>query len=207
MTQAFIDGFRERLIPVFDNMEEDAQRAADAYWNERMAQPAYNDGPDEGDIAEWAEGRGVEAYMDLAFVRDQLIGLGIAGLYHLWERLLKEFFVHEHSIVHSGVAPQRIRRWDFPTLQQHLNDCGYDIEAKVFFHHLNRTRLIANTVKHGDGSSCRDLIAEAPELFREPIMGSPRFADLELVPIHFDESADAIKAYWEDTPEWLHYPS
>jgi hypothetical protein len=56
----------------------------DAYW------------VDEEAVAEYAQEYGLSVYTDLEFVRQQVTGLAIAGLYHLWERLVKEF-LETHS--------------------------------------------------------------------------------------------------------------
>jgi hypothetical protein len=56
-----------------------------------MNQEASEDGEDEGAVADDAEEYGHRVYADLEFVRQQVTGLAIAGLYHLWERLVKKF--------------------------------------------------------------------------------------------------------------------
>jgi hypothetical protein len=58
-----------------------------------------------------AEGHAESVYSDLEFVRRQITGLAVAGLYHLWERLLKEFLVRE------GLGDKKaIYKADFPKL-------------------------------------------------------------------------------------------
>src|SRR5712691_616636 len=92
---AYSDGFARRILRGFANIEPEATAAAEALFNERMNRVCGPDGPDEdaGSVADDAREHGFSVYSDLEFVRRLVTGLAIAGLYHLWERLLKEFLV------------------------------------------------------------------------------------------------------------------
>lgn len=111
----YSSGFADRVLPSFHDIEAEADAASEAYFNSRMNQMAGEDGPweDEGAVAEYAQEHGLSVYTDLEFVRQQVTGLAIAGLYHLWERLVKEFLETSFRAVDPPVTPQTVRRADF----------------------------------------------------------------------------------------------
>lgn len=82
-TGAFVDGFSERLLPVFDNIDDEANAAAEKAWHDAMSSPGVDDSFDPGDFAEAAQELGLEIYENLHFARQQLLGLAAAGIYHL----------------------------------------------------------------------------------------------------------------------------
>jgi len=88
-TAVYVDGFSTRLLPIFDHIEEEAGAEQEKAWEAAMSSPACDENLDSSDYAEAAQEYGVEVYESLQFTRQQLLGLAAAGLYHLWERLLR----------------------------------------------------------------------------------------------------------------------
>jgi hypothetical protein len=112
--------------------------------------------------------RGFSVYRDLKFVREQVTGLAIAGIYHLWERLLKEFIVNPYRFDGpTNVLPtkEEVFKADFPKLEAVLHEVGWTIKTEGFYSDLDRLRLVANVVKHGDGPACKALLEKAPDMF------------------------------------------
>jgi hypothetical protein len=85
-TSVYVDGFKARLLPVFDHIEEEANAATEKAWEATMSSPVCNEDVDPSVYAEAAQEYGLEVYENLQFTRQQLLGLAAAGLYHLWER-------------------------------------------------------------------------------------------------------------------------
>jgi hypothetical protein len=170
LVRAYSSGFADRVLPGFQDIEAEADAACEAYFESRMNQVASEDGPwgDEGAVAEDAEEHGLRVYTDLEFVRQQVTGLAIAGLYHLWERLVKEFLETSFRAVDPPVSPKAVRGANFKVVVAWLRErFGWDIEAEGFFADLDQLHLVANVVKHRDGDSCKALLDKAPELFRD----------------------------------------
>jgi hypothetical protein len=144
-------------------------------------------------------------YADLEFVCQQVTGLAIAGLYHLWERLVKEFLETSFRAVDPPVTPQTVRRADFNVVVVWFRErFGWVIEAEGFFADLHQLHLVANVVKHGDGKSCEALLEKAPQLFRDfghPWANARRGADdLRLQRGHFDQFAGSVVQFIECFP-------
>jgi hypothetical protein len=207
LVRAYSSGFADRVLPGFQDIEAEADAASEAYFNSRMNQVASEDGPweDEGAVAEHAQEHGLSVYTDLEFVRQQVTGLAIAGLYHLWERLVKEFLETSFRAADPPVTPQTVRRADFNVVVVWLRErFGWDIEAEGFFADLHQLHLVANVVKHGDGKSCEALLEKAPQLFHDyghPWENQQRGSDdLRLERAHFVQFAGSVVQFIECFP-------
>jgi hypothetical protein len=209
MVGAYSAGLSKRVLPAFNEIEAEADAAVEMYFNERINEPVEYDDPDdfnweyhEERVYEAAKGHAESVYLDLEFVRRQITGLAVAGLYHLWERLLKEFLVRE------GLREKRwTHRAKFKQLITLLSDNGWDVLAQDFYRDLERLRLVANTVKHSDGDCCGELLVAAPELFFDwgvPLLNERRGADdLRLDVGHFEQFTQGVRAFFEQFPERL----
>jgi len=208
MITAYSAGFSKRVLTAFSNIEAEAEAASEAYFNERINEPVGYDGPDldwedySERVYEGAQGHAECVYSDLEFVRRQVTGLAVAGLYHLWERLLKEFLAREHP-----PKKDTIYKADFSKLTEFLQTSGWNIQGEDFYSDLCGLCLVANVVKHGDGLSCDRLLVAVPELFFDfgnPFMNDGRGADhLRLDADHFEQFARAVQAFFQRFPERL----
>ena len=130
----------------------------------------------------------------------------IVGLFHTLERFLREYF-------EQGIRWQPFRfdppvsRWTFKDLRRALEEIGVKIEDCRFGKAIIMLRLLANTLKHGDGRSREDLRRAAPELFDrhlEAVTWSNVLVTsddgLMLTPEEFDTLTDAVQAMWAALP-------
>jgi hypothetical protein len=213
LVRAYSSGFADRVLPGFQDIEAEADAASEAYFDSRMNQMAEDEPwEDEGAVAEHAQEHGLSVYTDLEFVRQQVTGLAIAGLYHLWERLLKEFLEKSFRAVDPPVTPKTVRHAKFKVVVVWLRErFGWDIEAEGFFADLHQLYLVANVVKHGDGDSCKALLDKAPELFRDSIHlwgNDLRGADdLRLEREHFVKFTGSVLQFIECFPTVEHHPA
>jgi len=146
---AYSDGFARRILRGFANIEPEATAAAEALFNERMNRVCGPDGPDEdaGSVADDAREHGFSVYSDLEFVRRLVTGLAIAGLYHLWERLLKEFLVREFGQFNPPIVPrEKVLGAEFRPLVGMLKNQGWEIAKESFYLDLDVLRLVVNVV-------------------------------------------------------------
>jgi hypothetical protein len=204
--KAYTDGFHDRLMPTFDRIDEEAKEASDEYWESAMSLPTNEyEYRDVGDFADDAIGVGIEVSENLSFVREQLIQLSVAGLYHLWERTLKQFIIKELKHYQFDASTfEQVERDNFKGLVEMLQQFDYDLTQKPYYQKMNELRLVANVVKHGTGKAFKDLVKAAPHLFEKPKfdLDSPlRLDDLKLTPKHFMDYSYAIKEFWMTLPE------
>ena len=166
-TSVYVDGFAARLLPVFDHIDEEAATETEKAWQAASSSPACNENVDPSVYAEAVQEYGLEVYKNLQFTRQQLLGLATAGLYHLWERLLKQFLCKElRGWTFNGCYSRKmIADADFGRLESFLSQFGFQLKKQLYYADVCELRHVANVVKHGDGKSCEELRALAPRLF------------------------------------------
>jgi hypothetical protein len=197
---------RSRVLATFDDdkIEEEARAAAEVYFESKMNEPAWDDcGSDEGEIADAASDLERYLYDDLRFVGDQVTMLAIAGVYHLWERRVKEFL--ERQFGDNGYIPvEKVRKWDFINIIKVLSAFGWDICDADFYSQLDILHLISGVAKHGDGPSCKALLEQAPDIFRKTGLNVPPSArNLKLSQDDFCRATAAVIEFFKQFPEHL----
>ena len=206
--RAFLKGVLEKILPVFKDINSEAEAFAEAEFQRLLSVPC-SDAVDIGDIAERTMDDGVEKYRDLEFVQGQLHVLCVAGIYHLWERTLKDFMLRE--IDFGGDEKIReIRMAGFEKLICCLTKLGFDVKSEQFFAGMETANLVTNACKHGGGPSLDRLAMKAPNLLQGPDQSMPL---LPFAPPHPDnlwvdaskieEFGSSIEQFWREMPEHL----
>ena len=200
-------GLKQKLLPIFDNASHDAELLAKEEFDRIGRSGSSEDPPDEADAWEWASQRGQDRYDDLVFVREQLILMGIAGIYHLWERTLKRAMVREFEYNRfSDVWRKRAHSAPFPLLKAWIETIDKSADGHIL-DTLHTLSLVANVAKHGDGNSCKALAGKVPDFFKTPgwlpPLGQiePEAEDLVIAPRHLDDFAAAVTDFWTKLPE------
>jgi hypothetical protein len=159
-----LETLEHRILPTFDNVEEEATRIQEETYHELMNMPA---GPDDDPSvpAELAHEAGLAHYEDISDVKQTLLNIYASLLYHSWEQQLLEFHrrealhpneQHDHALLHLA------------QVQRRLLENGIDITMLPSWPVLHELRLVANAVKHAEGVSAEKLKQVRPDLFELP---------------------------------------
>ena len=152
-----VDTLTVRLLPTFDSVHaevEAIQREAYRANNERANDGNGLDPQTAHDAAFEASSVHFDSVLDL---RQGLQNMFAVTLYHLFEQQVRAFHVRvlHHKPLKFG--PDVLKAWD-KTLPDPVLTTGQRSG-------LDELRLLANTVKHGDGASAQELYTAAPHLF------------------------------------------
>ena len=153
-----------RLFPSFSDLEKDA---ADFESCETKKMEALVDPEMEySDFAEIIHDRTIDYYISLSNVRQGIVNLLTAGLFHLFELQMAQF-------VNSSVNKTNGKKDLFIRFEEILEDQKCLAVSLPHWDMLrNELRLVANTIKHGPGNSAEELVRSRPELFRPEHMKS-----------------------------------
>ena len=178
----------DTILPKFNDIEEQSERASDEAWEEAMNQPATED-CDPSDFVDTAVGAGVSTYQLLTGLRQGMINFFVAAIYQCFEQQLQEF----HS-----VNPYRFSL---------LRVC-YKTDVTPWKEIHEELRLVANTAKHGKGKSSQELRKIRPDLFRPPageaVSFDPMFGNQLYVTIQdLEHYCDLIVKFWKKYTEVL----
>lgn len=210
---AYVDAVQARVISQFLDIDAQAEKHAEAEWEALLEMPARED-IDMADLAEIAQDAGIEKYEMLSFLKREMLLGSLAGLYHIWDRSLRDFLEREFRHWMSATSVERYAwRSDFNGILDCLRQFGWDIANEPFFDKLDACRLVVNVYKHGNGASLKRLAARYPQFLR--YHGNPELSflaqhvdheDLELSEQQFHEIASSLRTFWIGFPERL-YPA
>ena len=159
---AFREYVLRDVLPAFGDIDARAEQVANDYYNRIGAQPADEYEIDMADVAEAADQHSYDWWEMMTSLRQTMLNLMAAGLFHLVEQQLA-------ALSGDGLFGESVRDTNiFVVKTWYREQLNIDFEALPSWKVINEMRLVANTVKHGEGGSARDLRAVHPELFSNP---------------------------------------
>ena len=161
---AYARSVQDEILPSFADLETRANKAAESEYERLIAQPASDDfDGDLSSLAEAAEEAGHVYYDTMDRLRRASLTLYSVGLFHLLEQELAaccrdaSFGVNPPSDTKLEVVAGWYKKY-----------FRVDLKALRTWASIDELRLLANTAKHGDGPSARQLRAIRPDLFEDP---------------------------------------
>jgi len=205
-----------RLLSRFDDIEADADKAADN-WLKESSRWFNPDSDDPASYYEAAYDVRIQHYQMLSDMREQTRLSVVAGMYHQWDKQLRDWLVREIQHWHSG-DNLRAKVWgaDFAEIIDLLESFGWPLRTTKYFGTLDACRLVVNVYKHGEGASLRDLKQRFPQYLRNLFRGSGggpsdvalrNHTALQVNDDQFEDFSNAIQAFWRDVPENVSSPS
>jgi hypothetical protein len=146
-----------RLLPTFDSVHAEVEALQqEAY---RASRECANDGNGlDPQTAHEAAFEASLAHFDIVLdLRQGLQNMFAVSLYHLFEQQVRAFHVRVLNHKPLKFGSDVLKAWD-----KTLPDPVLTKEQRSG---LDELRLLANTVKHGDGASAQELYTAAPHLF------------------------------------------
>jgi hypothetical protein len=203
---SYVEIYFQKLLPVFNDIENEADKYANDFYNDFMSQPATDDFVDPASIAEKALEIGIEHYSYLKLGKYSLTAAWHTTLYQLWEQQLRLFLFREMSHVY---------KIDFKTFCTNLKEIkdnfkfhNIDIEKFSCWPQIKELCLLCNVIKHGDGDSAKRL-RNKPSLFKKDndidYMEIYKTTLLEET-LNIDETTlqnykKALLFFWDEIPE------
>jgi len=206
----YVDQGQKRLLAQFADIEGEADAFAKK-WLEDHGQhfdPEYHD---PADFYENAHEEAIEFYELLSDMHDSTRLSIITGMFHEWEKQLRDWLVREFQHWPTGEALKAaIWKANFDQIIELLGALGWKVKSQPFYEQLDLCRLVVNVYKHGEGGSFERLKSDYPEFF--PVLWPAdledddplRFFDpahLEVTDDHLDEFSNAIIAFWQAVPD------
>lgn len=206
----YVEQARKRLLSQFENIESEADHAAKE-WLDKSEKYFNPDRHDPGDFYEKASDIGIEFYELLSDMHEQTRLSVVAGMFHEWDKKLRNWLAREIQHWHSG-DNVTLKVWsaDFSQIADLLESLGWKIRSADYFDMLDACRLVVNVYKHGKGKSFDDIRARFPEYLDDPFksiddqLSDFKYLDhtyLKISDGQFQAFSEAILAFWRDVPE------
>jgi hypothetical protein len=192
--QRLLDVLETRFLPTLGNLEAEATEVQDRVFREINESPG-DEYSDPSMPAEVAFEEGLSYYTGMSAVRQAVLNAFAPILYHAWEQQLLTF--HRREILH----PREEHDKKFMTralLAERLKAYGIELEDLPSWATVEELRVVANAVKHADGSSA-DALRELPNYFEHPDAGNVGLSGFKYRPrVYLPLSGDDIYVRLED---------
>ncbi|OYU30956.1 MAG: hypothetical protein CFE39_10675 [Comamonadaceae bacterium PBBC2] len=211
----YIEQARTRLLSQFANIEAEADRATE----EHLANKSIHFNPDRSDPSadyEEAYDKGIEFYQLLSDMRDNTQLSVIAGMFHQWDKRLRDWIIREMRHWHHGKnAADAIWKADVPAILDFLGAFGFNVKAFPFYGRLDAMRLVVNVFKHGNGPSFDELRTSFPEFILNPLGAEDNcqfllqyldHTNIKGSAAELDQFSQAILNFWKAIPEQIFLP-
>jgi hypothetical protein len=195
---------RRRLL---DQFQDDAMNAeAERHGEEWLFRLAGEGDPDSA--YEQAIDRSADYYQSLATLRDATRLSIIAGMFHEWEKRLRDWLSIEFG--HLGFREamhQAVWKTNLEGVLDLFTLCGWPVRERPYWPDLELCRLVTNVYKHGRGPSFERLRELAPQLLgNEGLIPAYFVSFLDYTSLTVTDGdiarfGAAITAFWRDVPE------
>jgi hypothetical protein len=209
----YVSEGKRRLTDQFSDSAK-LEREADEFgraWLEEAGKHFDPDRDDAGLLSAQAHDEGIQHYQALDALGNSGRLALIVGMFHMWERSLREWLTSYDSIGHFQVAehlPKAIRGANFSGVLGLFEGVGLFQIGCSIRDQLNVCRMIVNTYKHGAGYSADQLKTARPELFDQYGWRSKSnlFSDAEWAD-YSDQNAmpeHIMVSSIDPVPKWFH---
>jgi hypothetical protein len=208
----YVEQVRTRVLAQFRDIETEAQKHSETVYEQLAELPGRGD-VDMSELADHALESGQERYELLSDLKNQMFLGAVAGMYHQWDKDLRDFIERELS---HDVRNAKDIAWNQRSSSTFdlLKEFGWDCKTESFYPLIEACRLVVNVYKHGHGASLRTLAGTYPEYLKDSLaIGSEdrKFADdddldyqwLTISEGQFDRFGGAIRSFWTRFPERL----
>jgi len=207
----YVEQMKSRILAQFDDLKAEADKHGQAAYERIGARFGYGD-VDEADVSEAAYDEVIAHYQALTDLRKQVLFGGLAGMFHQWDKTLREHL--ERELVRY-FDREKIEKevWKVPTadLMDVFEEFGWAVKSLPLYAKIDALQLVVNVYKHGKGRSLIDLHSKYPEHVVDPLAAHmPKGFELGLdhewltvTDEHFDQFASAIADFWSAMPERL----
>lgn len=196
---SFLVDYYNKTKVQFDNIEQEAREYA-----ESLSRKVYIDeDTDIADVIAWISELEIKFYEKLLRMKSNHFLTVIFQLYQTWEQQIVKFTIKEMR--HYFDVPSL----EYDEVQKIFKLHGVDITKTKAWPKLRELKLLANTIKHGEGASASKLRKIRPDFFVVhgvdilKLRGSILLEEisLQVKESDFFEYVEATIAFWDEMPE------
>jgi hypothetical protein len=204
---------RKRLVSQFEDVSDEADKAAEE-WLKEAGQWFDPDRHDPDAFQEQAVEKGLTFFELLTEMHHQTRLSVIAGMYHEWDKQLRDWLSTELEKVDKaflgGEMKRAIWRVNITDIFDLLESFDWHLRAQPYYVQLDTCRLVVNVYKHGLGSSFAELKKDHPQYLENYLSDEldedvrDRYLNhthLKVTDEYMSQFSDAIIAFWKGVPE------
>jgi hypothetical protein len=153
----------ERIIPMSEQLQGMADKVHEEAYENLMSQPVGDDYTGDGsEEAETANDIAISFYQNISGMYQGTLNLFSAGLFHVVEQQLAD--MTRDGAIRQPVSDTKLD----VVVKWYGNNCGIDFTKFSSWSVIEELKLLANTTKHAEGPSAKQLREKNPTLFQYP---------------------------------------
>ncbi len=149
----FMEQAQKRLLSQFMNIGAEA----DEYGNNWLNEQGHYFDPDRHDpdsFLEQAYDESMGFYSLLADMQTNTRLSVVAGMFHEWDKQLRDWTLREINHWHHGDAVKKtVWKANFSEIIELFESFGWPIKQKNYYKAIDKCRLVVNVYKHGSGNA------------------------------------------------------
>ncbi|HHH9561160.1 TPA: hypothetical protein ACP321_005335 [Pseudomonas aeruginosa] len=204
----YMEEARRRLLSQFEDLNGEAA-AAEQSWIKENSSKFDPDRDDAGSFYEESAEAGRECYRLLSDMREQTCLSVAAGIFHEWDKQLRQWVAQE--VKRSGFGEAVVAKiWsvNFRDIADLLESISYKVRDKKYFNRLDALRCVVNVYKHGNGNSLKELEKSHPQYILSPYLKGSKVARVDYTYVkvsdeQLKEFSEAIVDFWKGLPELI----
>lgn len=202
-----VEILQNRIAPQFANIEAEADEIQRETWD-GLTSSSFDGDDDPSDFMGSAFNAGFDHYSLMHGLRQGVVNLFAASIFHLHEQHLMIFY--KRQILDPGHKLD-MKKFKPVHVIKELKKLGIEVEALQSWASLKEVEDLANVIKHGEGISAESLRKKRPEFFidpqipqelnfgatlhvEKPILGEGIYVSSA----HLVEIKQTIKTFWND---------
>jgi hypothetical protein len=214
--ELYFQTYIDRISPVFDNINQEAEEVAKDTYNNMMMNVGYED-CDPGDFADDAWQSGLDYYENISLMRYNTKLMWISTMYQFWEQQVRRFLHKEMTRSGYKAYDKKQKEIEYKNfcinigkIKEFFLEFNVDIETLSCWDKVNELRVLANVIKHGPGGSAEDLLKIRPDIFDSSHV-STNLLDLYQTTLNdvvinisdqdFKMYANALIDFWGELPD------
>ena len=172
---AIVNALEKRLLPNLkkEKIGEEADRIAEEDWEQFISSTSVMGNEDPAYFADRALNAGIAHYTLMYGIRQGMLNLFAAALYHAFEQQI--MFFHRKNVLDLDEESD-LEKFKMTVFQSRLKEYGTDIKNFACWSKIDELRLVANTVKHAQGNSSHKLRKIRPDMFNHPCLSQGSYS-------------------------------
>ena len=148
-----IDSLVIRILPTFEGIEEEAEKKMNSEYERLLLLPSEGN-IEISDLTELATEAGISHYALMKGIQQGIINMFAVALYHLFEQQVMEF--HRKEVLQPSEENDK-KLFEIKIFLERLSQSHVKIADFQSWKTIDELKLVANTVKHGEGQASKQL--------------------------------------------------
>lgn len=168
--------YQTKFANLFDDLENESDKVANEYF-ECLGQQYSPDEVDMDYLVDASFNKGLEHFEMTRLAEYNMTLMWFATMYQFWEQQVRHYLYLEGGYRMQSENPIAFKNFcnNIHNIKKEFLKYEYEIEKLACWKDINELRLLANVIKHGEGSASEELKKLRPDFFYDEFLDANVF--------------------------------